>query len=77
MKHENNVYIADEGKAFQRIYDGFKKLDVPQGYFFSLILGDILIDSNGNKLKIPIPDKIQYYEEVEFSNDADEKEVND
>lgn len=77
MKHENNVYIADEGKAFQRIYDGFEKLDVPQGYFFSLILGDILIDSNGNKLKIPIPDKIQYYEEVEFSNDTDEKEIND
>ena len=66
MKQENGVYIADEGKAFQRVYDGFKKLDTPQGYFFNLILGNILIDSNGNKLVIPIPDKIQYYEEVEL-----------
>jgi len=26
MKQENNIYFADEGKVFQRIYDGFKKI---------------------------------------------------
>lgn len=65
MKQENNIYFADEGKIFQRIYDGFKKI-VPQGQFSTLQLGKILVDSDGNKLKTPIEDKIQYYEEVEL-----------
>lgn len=68
------TYIADEGKVFQRTFDGFNKIEPPIGYFSNLTLGEILVDSDGNKLKNPIPDKIQYYEEVELSNDLDNQE---
>ena len=69
MKQENEIYIANEGKAFQRTYDGFKKLNPPIGYFKTLKLGKILTDSDGNLLDNPIDDKIQYYEEVEYVKD--------
>jgi len=72
MKQENGIYIADEGKAFQRTYDGFKKLNPPIGYFKTLKLGKILTDSDGNLLDTPIDDKIQYYEEVEYIEDNPE-----
>lgn len=68
------TYIADEGKVFQRTFDGFNKIEPPVGYFSNLTLGEILIDSDGNKLKNTIPDKIQYYEEVELPNDLDNQE---
>lgn len=72
MKQENGIYIADEGKVFQRTYDGFKKLNPPIGYFNNLKLGKILTDSDGNLLDNPIDDKIQYYEEVEYIEDNPE-----
>lgn len=72
MKQENGIYIADEGKVFQRTYDGFKKLNPPIGYFSTLKLGKILTDSDGNLLDTPINDKIQYYEEVEYIEDNPE-----
>jgi hypothetical protein len=72
MKQENGIYIADEGKVFQRTYDGFKKLNPPIGYFNTLKLGKILTDSNGNLLDTPIDDKIQYYEEIEYTEDNPE-----
>ena len=72
MKQENGIYIADEGKVFQRTYDGFKKLNPPIGYFKTLKLGKILTDSDGNLLDTPIDDKIQYYEEVEYIEDNPE-----
>lgn len=72
MKQENGIYIADEGKVFQRTYDGFKKLNPPIGYFNTLKLGKILTDSDGNLLDTPIDDKIQYYEEVEYIEDNPE-----
>lgn len=72
MKQENGIYIADEGKVFQRTYDGFKKLNPPIGYFNTLKLGKILTDSDGNLLENPIDDKIQYYEEIEYIEDNPE-----
>lgn len=72
MKQENGIYIADEGKIFQRTYDGFKKLNPPIGYFNTLKLGKILTDSDGNLLDTPIDDKIQYYEEIEYIEDNPE-----
>ena len=72
MRQENGIYIADEGKVFQRTYDGFKKLNPPVGYFNTLKLGKILVDSNGNLLDNPIDDKIQYYEETEYVEDNQE-----
>lgn len=72
MKQENGIYIADKGKVFQRTYDGFKRLNPPVGYFNTLKLGKILVDSNGNLLDNPIDDKIQYYEETEYVEDNQE-----
>lgn len=70
------TYIADEGKVFQRTFDGFNKINPPIGYFSNLTLGEILVDSQGNKLETPIPDKIQYYEEIELpTNDLDTQEL--
>lgn len=66
MKQENGIYIADEGKVFQRTYNGFEVLNPPLGFFKTLKLGQILVDSNGNILENPIEDKIQYYEEIEY-----------
>ena len=63
---EPNTYIADEGKVFQRINNGFNPLDPPIGYFTNLTLGQILVDGDGNPLETPIPDKIEYYEEIEM-----------
>lgn len=63
---EPNLYIADFGKAFKRTYDGFKAIK-DDNYYPNLTLGKILIDSDGNLLETPIPDKIQYYEEIELS----------
>lgn len=58
-------YTADEGKVFQRIHNGFTAIEQPYIVGTSLILGEILIDSYGNKLDEPIPDKIEYYEEID------------
>lgn len=76
MKQENGIYIADEGKVFQRTYNGFKILNPPIGYFNTLKLGKILIDSEGNQLDNPIDDKIQYYEEV-YVEDTQESDTID
>lgn len=58
-------YIAAEGKVFQRIFDGFNEIKNPQTLGSELILGNIIIDSNGELLPSPIEDKIQYYTEVD------------
>lgn len=62
-------YLADEGKVFQRIFDGFNDINPPQGYFTNLTLGKILVDSNGNELETPILDDIDYYEEIELPHE--------
>lgn len=62
---EPNFYIADKGKAFKRVYNGFKKIE-DSNFYPNLKLGHILVDAKGDKLDTPIPDKIQYYEEVEL-----------
>jgi hypothetical protein len=72
MKLINNIYIADKGKAFKRFYDGFNKIESDILYP-SLILGKILIDSEGNKLETPIDDRIQYYAEVEIPKENNKK----
>lgn len=69
MQLVENKYIADKGKVFQRISDGFNDLETPIGYFSELILGQILFDKDGNKLLSPIPDKVEYYEEIELPKD--------
>lgn len=58
-------YIADEGKVFRRVYDGFNKLSKPLILGNELILGNIILNSNGDMLNAPIEDKIEYYEEVD------------
>lgn len=58
-------YTADEGKVFQRIHNGFTAIENPYIVGTALILGQILIDAEGNKLDEPIDDKIEYYEEID------------
>lgn len=65
---EPNKYIADKGKAFKRVYNGFEKIS-NEIYYRNLTLGDIIVNAQGEKLETPIPDKIQYYEEVELPKD--------
>lgn len=57
-------YIADEGKVFQRIYNGFSQLAKPMTLGKELFLGQILVDNDGNELETPIEDMIEYYTEV-------------
>lgn len=59
-------YIADEGKCFRRIHNGFTAIENPYIVGTALILGQILIDDKGMKLDEPIDDKIEYYEEVDM-----------
>lgn len=70
---EPNKYIADEGKTFIRVFDGFNEINPPIGNFFNLTLGKILKDSKGNTLKNPIQDKIEYYKEIDYVNEDFEK----
>lgn len=58
-------YIAAEGKVFQRIFDGFNKIKNPQILGNELILGNIILNTNGEMLLSPIEDKIEYYIEVD------------
>lgn len=67
-------YIADEGKVFQRIHNGFTAIEQPYIVGTALILGQILIDSYGNKLDEPIDDKIEYYEEIDAPVQEENKE---
>lgn len=65
-KDNNRHYIADEGKIFQRISNGFADIEEPYIVGNELILGQILINNRGEKLEHPIDDKIEYYAEVEI-----------
>lgn len=67
-------YIADEGKVFQRIHNGFTAIEQPYIVGTALILRQILIDSYGNKLEEPIDDKIEYYEEIDAPVQEENKE---
>lgn len=58
-------YTADEGKVFQRIHNGFTIIEKPYVAGAVLILGQILVDAEGNKLAAPIDDKIEYYQEID------------
>lgn len=57
-------FIADEGKVFQRVYNGFTAIEKPYVVGSELIIGKILVDNEGNKLDEPIADDIHYYEEI-------------
>lgn len=59
------MYTADEGKIFQRIHNGFTTIEKPYIVGTTIILGQILIDAEGNKLAAPIDDKIEYYQEID------------
>lgn len=63
--NNTKMYTADEGKVFQRIHNGFTTIEKPYIVGSMLILGQILIDAEGNKLASPIDDKIEYYEEID------------
>lgn len=63
--NNNKHYIADEGKVFQRIHNGFTEMAEPVTYGTELFLGQIIVDNNGNKLEQPIDDSIKYYTEVD------------
>ena len=58
-----NHYTAEEGMVFRRINNGFGEIK-PIILGKELYLGKILIDGEGNALKTPIDDKIEYYDEV-------------
>ena len=76
MKKIDDIYYADEGKVFKRIYDGFNPIEPPTGEYYSLKLGQILVDSEGNPLQEPIPDLITYYEETDVETDQDSSTTN-
>ena len=65
-KNNPKHYIADEGKIFQRISNGFTNIETPYAVGTELMLGEILIDQNGNKLESPIEDRIEYYNEIDL-----------
>lgn len=65
-KNNPKHYIADEGKIFQRISNGFTNIETPYVVGTELTLGEILIDQNGNKLESPIEDRIEYYNEIDL-----------
>ena len=68
-----NHFIADEGKVFQRVYNGFVAIQKPYVVGSELIIGKILVDNTGNSLGEPIDDDIHYYEEVDApKNDENE-----
>lgn len=76
MKKIDDIYYADEDKVFKRIYDGFNPIEPPTGEYYSLKLGQILVDSEGNPLQEPIPDLITYYEETDVETDQDSSTTN-
>jgi len=39
VKKIDDIYYADEGKVFKRIYDGFNPIEPPTGEYYSLKLG--------------------------------------
>jgi hypothetical protein len=80
MTQDNNNpkhYIADEGKIFQRISNGFTNIENPYPVGSELILGEILIDQNGNKLEAPIEDRIEYYEEIDLPKEEVKENENE
>ena len=58
-------FIANEGKVFQRVYNGFSAIDEPYIVGNELILGEILVDAEGKNLSTVIDDDIHYYEEID------------
>ena len=66
MKQGSNEkhYIAEDGKVFQRINNGFNELKEPVILGSEIILGNIIVDADGNLLQEPIEDKIEYYVEI-------------
>lgn len=66
-------YVADEGKVFQRVYNGFSAISEPYVVGDEIILGQILVDAEGHALTTPINDDIHYYEEVDAPK-RDEKD---
>lgn len=76
--NNNKHYVAEEGKVFQRIFDGFNNIENPYIVGTNLIMGMILVDSNGNKLATPIEDKIEYYKEIDIpEEDVNEEQINE
>lgn len=74
MKQGSNEkhYIAEDGKVFQRINNGFNELKEPVILGSEIILGNIIVDADGNLLPEPIEDKIEYY--IEVDKPAEENE---
>lgn len=71
----SNHYIADEGKVFKRIHNGFAELEEPMILGNELYLGDIIVDNNGKRLRRPIPDSIEYYTEIDIPVEEDNESV--
>ena len=58
-------FTASEGKVFKRIHDGFQSIENGIVLGDTIILGEILVNSFGEKLETPIEDKIEYYTEID------------
>ena len=67
-------WIADEEKVFQRINNGFAPIETPYIVGEEIILGQILVDNDGNKLDNPIDDNINNYEEINKPEEKKEAE---
>lgn len=57
-------FIADNGNVFRRINNGFEEIENPMVLGKEIILGQILVDKDGNMLAEPIDDNIEYYDEI-------------
>lgn len=69
-------FIADNGKVFQRVYNGFTAIAEPYIVGEELILGEILVDAEGNALATPINDDIHYYEEIDAPEQEEDNKKN-
>ena len=67
-------FTADEGKVFQRIYNGFAEIENPYIVGTALILGKILVDNEGKELVEPIDDLIEYYQEIDLPVQEEQQE---
>lgn len=76
-KNNPKHYIANEGKIFQRVSNGFTNIEIPYVVGTELMLGEILIDQNGNKLESPIEDRIEYYEEIDLPKEEVKENENE
>lgn len=71
-------FTADEGKIFQRIYNGFTNIEEPYIVGTTLILGKILVNEEGKELADPTDDLIEYYEEIDLPvQEEQQEEVNE